>query len=446
MSISASSVVDSPINEVFAWHERSGALARLLPPWQPIRARSEAADLRSGRAVLALPGGLRWVARHGDYDRPNRFVDELDSLPLRWRHEHLFEEVDERRTRVIDRVDTPVPAALLRPTFAYRHRQLAGDLAAHTTARVWREAPLTVAVTGSSGLVGAALCAFLSTGGHRVIRLVRRPANEPDERTWQPDDPDPQLLAGVDAVVHLAGASIAGRFTDAHKRRVRDSRIDPTRLLAQLAAHSDPHVLVSASAIGIYGPDRGDRVLDETAKPGEGFLAEVVTEWERATAPAAEAGVRVVQIRTGIVQSPRGGMLRMLRPLFTAGLGGRIGDGTAWMSWIGLDDLLDIYLRALLEEGLDGPVNAVAPNPVSSAEYARILARVLHRPALLPAPLIGPRLLLGEEGLREVALASQRVRPARLDAAGHQYRHPDLAQALAHSLGKAGFPTAGGEV
>ena len=225
-------------------------------------------------------------------------------------------------TRVYDRVDAPVPAAALRPTFVYRHRQLADDLAAHRDARDAGLHPSSWPSPARSGLVGTALSAFLSTGGHRVIRLVRHPAQSPDERQWDPDRPAPDLLSGVDAVVHLAGASIAGRFTDAHKTAVRDSRIGPTRRLAEVAATGDFRgPFVSASAIGIYGFDRGDALLCEESVRGDGFLADVVADWEAATGPAAEAGLRVVNVRTGIVQSARGGTLRLLRPLFAAGLG-----------------------------------------------------------------------------------------------------------------------------
>ena len=236
MGLQYSSVVDAPLTDVFAWHERRGALIRLLPPWQPITVAQEAPSLEDGRAVLRLPGGLRWVAQHSDDDPPHRFVDELTSLPLRWRHTHSFESVHGVATKVIDHVDTPVPGSLLRQTFRYRHHQLAGDLAAHRRAADCGARPLTVAVTGSSGLIGSALSAYLSTGGHRVLRLVRRPARAAEERTWNPDRPDPQSLEGVDAVVHLAGATIAGRFTAAHKGHVRGSRIGPTAALARALA------------------------------------------------------------------------------------------------------------------------------------------------------------------------------------------------------------------
>ncbi|MGB8389224.1 TIGR01777 family oxidoreductase, partial [Mycobacterium sp.] len=383
------------------------------------------------------------------YDPPRRFVDTIGSgglaaLParilVRWRHTHEFEDVGDNRTRVIDRVETPVPGSALREMFAYRHRQLADDLAAHRLAAENGLAPLTVAVTGSSGLVGSALTAFLSTGGHRVIALVRRPAKTGDERRWDPDDPDPRLLAGVDAVIHLAGASIAGRFTDSHRKAVRDSRIGPTRRLAELLADTAerPRVLISASAIGYYGYDRGDEILTEDSDRGDGFLADVVGDWEQATAPAEQAGVRVVRVRTGIVQSPRGGTLRLLRPLFSAGLGGRLGDGRQWLSWIAIDDLVDVYHRALWDTALAGPVNAVAPQPVRNSEYTQVLAHVVHRPALLPVPSLGPRILLGTQGARELACASQRVIPHKLSQAGHRFRQPDLDQALRHLLGHSG--------
>ncbi|SPM28107.1 TIGR01777 family oxidoreductase [Mycobacterium terramassiliense] len=449
MGLDYSSVIDAPRDEVFAWHTRPGAFDRLSPPWQPMRVVTEAASLEDGRATLALPGGLRWVAEHqaDAYDPPRRFVDAIGSagpasLParivVRWRHTHEFEDLGNNRTRVIDRLDTPVPGSLLRPMFAYRHRQLADDLAAHRLAAEGGLTRKTIAVTGSSGLVGSALTAFLRTGGHRVVALVRRTPDGDDERRWNPDDPDAELLAGVDAVIHLAGASIAGRFTEAHRKAVRDSRIGQTRRLAELLGRTGCAVFISASAVGYYGYDRGDETLTEDSDRGDGFLADVVAEWEDATAPAQREGTRVVRVRTGIVQSPRGGTLRLMRPLFAAGLGGRLGNGRQWLPWIGIDDLVDVYHRALWDAELSGPVNAVAPQPVRNSEYTRTLARVLHRPAVLPVPALGPRLLLGEQGARELACASQRVIPQKLTAAGHRFRHPDLDAALRHLLGRSG--------
>jgi uncharacterized protein len=458
MGLTYSSVVDSSLGDVFAWHARPGAMTRLTPPWLPVRVLRETSSLRDGEAVLGLPGGLRWTAVHqpGDYDPPNTFADEHSSPLLPWRHLHQFSLAGEQSTLVTDVVETPLPARALRSMFVYRHRQLAADLAALARARQIGPGtgaaagadPLTIAVTGSGGLIGTALTALLTTSGHQVIRLVRRLPRHAGERYWRPEDPSPELLDGVDAVIHLAGASIGGRFTPERKAEIRDSRILPTRRLAELAGASlagsagggarPEHLraFVTASAIGIYGADRGDEVLAEDSSRGEGFLADVVADWEDAAAPAAAAGIRTVQVRTGIVQTPRGGMLRLLSPLFEAGLGGRLGSGKQWLAWIGLDDLLDVYLRAVLDPGLSGPVNAVAPEPVRNADYTRTLAAVLHRPALLPVPGFGPRLLLGEEGAREIAQASQFVRPERLIEAGHEFRQPELEGALRHLFGR----------
>ncbi|MDA0250322.1 MAG: TIGR01777 family oxidoreductase [Actinomycetota bacterium] len=447
MGIEYASVVNHPLDEVWAWHTRPGAMHRLVPPWQPMRVVKETESLADGRAILGLPGGLRWVAQHdpAGYDPPNQFVDVLSSdglmtLPPRvigwWRHTHRYSDAGDGRTRVHDIVDTTVPGAALRSTFAYRHRQLAEDLAAHADAADAGAGSLVVAVTGSSGLVGTALSAFLSTGGHRVIRLVRGAPADAGERQWDPNRPAADLLEGVDAVVHLAGESIAGRFTEQHRRAIRDSRIEPTRRLAETAAGTPGlKAFVCASAIGFYGHDCGDRLLDEDSSRGQGFLADVVADWEAATGPAADAGLRVVTVRTGIVQAAAGGTLRLLRPLFAAGLGGRLGSGRQWLSWIGIDDLLDIYYRALYDTRLAGPVNAVAPNPVRNTDYTRALAQTLHRPALLPVPSIGPRLLLGKQGAVELAEADQRVAPVKLQSLGHRFRQPTVADALGHQLG-----------
>jgi uncharacterized protein len=453
MGLTYASVLPATPQQVFDWHCRPGAIARLMPPWQPVRLGREASSVRDGRAELVLPGGLRWVARHdpASYDPPRQFADVLQpplGNLLRWRHTHRFNPGPGGGTEIVDIVATPVPAAALRGMFGYRHRQLAGDLAAHARAATVCPEPLTIAVTGTSGLIGTALTALLTTGGHQVIRLVRHSPGNPDERQWRPDDPDPGLLDGVDAVIHLAGVSIAGRFTPEHKRQIWTSRVDPTRALATLAAaqHASSgrlRAFVSASAVGFYGADRGDEILTEDSRQGDGFLADLVGAWEDATGPAAAAGIRTVRVRTGIVQTPRGGMLRPLYPLFAAGLGGPLGDG--WQAWIEIDDLLDIYLRAVTDPALSGPVNAAAPGEAGGAEYARTLGRVLRRPARLPVPAAGPRLLLGDEGTRELILASQRVRPAALAAAGHQFRFPGLEGALRHVLGRDPSPLIQGE-
>jgi uncharacterized protein (TIGR01777 family) len=441
MSFEHKAVVAHPQERVWEWHERPGAIHRLVPPWQPVTVVKESESLESGTAVLGLPLGLTWTAVHdrAAYHPGRQFRDVLRTPLLStagWSHTHRIDRQDDNTTTVTDVVETRVPERLTRSMFAYRTRQLRGDLGAHATLNPTGR-KLAVAVTGSRGLIGTALCAFLTTGGHTVIRLVRG-APSGLERQWDPSAPAPDLLDGVDAVVHLAGESIAGRFSANHKEAVRSSRVEPTRLLARLAANVGVETFVSASAIGFYGADRGDEEVDEDSERGAGFLADLVEEWERAAATAGSDRTRVVMVRTGIVQSPAGGALKIQRLLFQSGLGGRLGDGRQWFSWIGLDDMVDVYLRALLDPRLEGPVNAVAPAPVRNAEFTSVLARVLHRPAVVAVPSFGPALLLGREGASEVAEASQRVRPTRLEKAGHAFRYPQLEPALRHVLGRAG--------
>jgi uncharacterized protein (TIGR01777 family) len=300
-------------------------------------------------------------------------------------------------------------------------------------------------VTGSSGLVGTALTDMLSACGHPVCRLVRGPARFPDtpgqtSASWDPGRGrlDPESVSGHDVVVHLAGANIAaGRWTAERKRMIRDSRVDGTALLARAlaVAPQGPRVLVCASAVGIYG-DRGDMQLDEGTAAGTGFLADVGRAWENAARPAVDAGIRVVHLRIGIVLTPAGGALpRMLVP-FRLGVGGPLGDGRQYWSWITLHDLLGVVLHAAATEGLVGPVNAVSPAPVRNDEFSAVLARVLHRPSLLRVPAFAIRLLLGEMG-QELLLASTRVRPARLAESGFEFQDPDLEQALRRVLGRA---------
>ena len=448
MGLTYSSVVRAEPDEVFAWHSRVGAITRLMPPWQPVRVAWEAPSVRDGQAVLVLPGGLRWVAGHdpASYDPPRQFADVL--LPplgkaLRWRHTHSFTPADAGGTAVVDVVSTPVPSRVLRPMFEYRHRQLAADLAAHARARNVCPQPLTVALTGASGLIGSALVALLTTGGHRAIKLVRRAPRHPDEREWTPEAPDPELLAGVDAVVHLAGASIGRRFTEASKREMLASRTGPTRALATLAAGlpGGPRAFVSAAAVGFYGADRGDEILTEDSERGDGFLADVAAAWEDAAAGhggGSQDGPGPHRHRADPARRDAAPAV----PAVRGRPGGPLGNGTGWQPWIEIDDLLDIYLRAVTDPALAGPVNAVAPAAVRNAEYASTLGRVLRRPSLIPVPPAGPRLLLGAEGAREIAAASQRVRPAALASAGHVFRYPDLEGALRHVLGRS-LATAG---
>ena len=298
---------------------------------------------------------------------------------------------------------------------------------------------MEIAVTGASGFIGSALVSHLREDGHRVRTLVRRPPSGPDEVGWDPaaGTLDAAALAGVDAVVNLAGEGIAEkRWSDGQKRRILDSRTQSTTLLARTIASLDPKpgVLLSGSAIGFYG-DRGDERLTEASGRGNGFLADVVVAWEAAAAPASEAGIRTAFLRSGIVQSPRGGSLARQLPLFRFGLGGRLGKGDQWWSWISLDDEVGAIAH-LLDNNVEGPVNLTGPAPVTNAEFTSTLGAVLHRPTLLPTPSFGPRLLLGGELANTLLYESQRVLPAKLTASGYGFQHPTLEAALRAVLDK----------
>jgi uncharacterized protein len=446
------------VDEVFGWHARPGALERLTPPWQPARILLREGGLDGGCAVLGVPFGpltLRWTARHRDFIAGRQFVDEQTAGPFRrWIHTHRFSE-GPAGCRVEDDVDYELPLgalgraiagdamrARLQRLFEFRHAQLRADLARHATAR--QLGPMRIAVSGASGLVGRALCAFLSTGGHDVVRLVRR-ASGPGELAWDPERGliDRLALVGFDAVVHLAGASINRRWTAEAKRVIARSRIDGTRTLADAIARLPVplRVLVVASAIGFYG-DRGDEPVDETSTAGSGFLADVCHAWEAVAQPAARAGVRVVNARLGIVLTPAGGALARILPAFRAGAGGPIGDGTQPVSWISIDDAVYALFHLLTDARLHGPVNLTAPGAVPQVELARALGRTLGRPASLslPSPLVN--VLFGEMG-RALLLGGARVAPRRLGETGYRFRHETLDEALSTLLGRRAPADAG---
>ncbi|MFI0444906.1 TIGR01777 family oxidoreductase [Actinomadura sp. 6N118] len=294
---------------------------------------------------------------------------------------------------------------------------------------------MKVAITGSSGLIGGALVKDLRGDGHEVLRLVRREPAKPDEGRWDPQGTvDTRALEGCDAVVHLAGAGIADRpWTDSYKQKIRDSRVRGTQVLAEAIAGlgGKPRVLVSGSAIGYYG-DTGGREVDEEAPMGSGFLAELVRDWEAAASPAADAGVRVVHARTGIVLAREGGTLGKTLPLFKLGLGGKLGDGRQWVSWISITDHL-AALRHLIDHDLAGPVNLTAPKPVTNATYTQAVGQALGRPTALTVPKFALRLALRELA-DEGPLISQRVLPRRLEASGFTFAHSDVDSAVSAAI------------
>lgn len=482
-----------PRETVFSWFERPGALPRLSAPFAgTIRQEPDnglavgsrailgvaapgtlgmslAAAVAAGAQALGLPRWARaeipWHAKHISLNPGHDFTDIMESGPLaRWEHQHFFADDGagpDTGTVMRDVVEYELPLLGRLPgsqahrlaerlfsrelvqVFRYREQVLRADLAFHLGHAA---GPLTIAVAGASGMIGTQLCALLGGGGHRIKRLVRdrKAAQGPDAIFWSPEHAvlDPEDLRDVDAVVNLAGHTIGGRFTDRTKEEIRSSRVLGTGLLARalatLAADGKHRSFIVASGIGIYGANphaAGIAVpLDEQSAPGTDFLAEVCTAWEEACSPARQAGVRVVNVRTGLVQSPADGILQRMLPLYGLGLGGPLNSG-AWQSWIGIDDVVGIYAHALLTDSLAGPVNAVAPHPVQAKEYAKVLGKVLRRPARIPVPAFGPRLLLGKQGARELAFADQRVSSRKVQDSGYQFRHPDLESALRHVLG-----------
>jgi hypothetical protein len=445
-----------PADTVFAWFTRPGALERLTPPWERVQVLERSGGIEDGGQVtvkIGSPFGFRWVARHRDYEPGRQFADEQIRGPFsRWVHLHRVEPDGNAACVLTDRIEYMPPLgaagsaaapALIRPRLdrmlTYRYETLRQDLAAH--ARFAERPRLRIAVTGSTGLIGRALVPFLTTGGHHVVRVIRgRRAGEGEASwEWHLGRIQSERLEGLDAVVHLAGENIGARWTRDRKRRIRNSRGIGTRFLAETLTRltRPPAVLVSGSALGIYG-NRGDETLtEESATLGAppDFLTEVGREWEGATEPARAAGIRVVLPRFGLVLTPAGGMLgRMLLP-FQAGVGGPLGNGRQQMSWLAIDDLLGIINHLLMTDSLAGPINATAPHPVTNRTFAETLGRVLNRPALLPVPAAALRLVFGE--MADVALlASQRMVPARLEADGFGFRYPDLEPALRHLLGR----------
>ncbi|WP_150460394.1 TIGR01777 family oxidoreductase [Nesterenkonia ebinurensis] len=488
--------------DVFAWYSRPGALTRLHPPFagrvlsEPSRgletgsesvlginlpgllgtAVTAAADMVSTATSLPLRSWMRWQARHTDFEPGRGFSDEMVSGPAsQWRHEHRFDddgagtiikETVEYQLPLTDRLPRAVASAVesrmeaeLRRIFDFRQRQTTQDLAFHQShgmlASQEGENPgqsvRVAAVSGSGGLIGRQVCALLSGAGVQVRPMVRRTPDSSQaaggEILWDPEAGtlDPADLEEVDVVIHLAGHPLAGRFTTAHKEKVRSSRVAGTELIAKALADAetrDPRgrALINGSAVGFYGATPEQRshsmeLLTEDLPAGTDFLAEVCRAWEQATESAHEAGVRVVMIRTGIVQSPAGGVLQQMLPLFAAGLGGPLGDDQ-WQSWISIDDIASLFVHTALSPSVEGPVNGVGPEPASAQAYARVLADVLRRPAALPVPSLGPKLLLGEQGARELALADQRASAEKALGTGFGFRHPSLEAALRHVLGR----------
>jgi uncharacterized protein (TIGR01777 family) len=448
--------VPVPVETLFAWHERPGAFLRMSPPWDAPEVVSHTGGIRDGaRVELRVHTGplpMTWRLEHRDFIPNRQFRDILLSGPFAsWEHTHAFEPDGPQASVLEDHITYRLPLGALgevgqgfaRDTiervFTYRHAILAHDIARH--AAFADRAPMRIAITGATGFIGTQLAAFLSTGGHEIVRIGRGPVRPGVvDVSWDPHTGrlDAKALEGVDAVIHLAGASIAERWSDAHTRAIRDSRVEGTSLLSHTLAQltRKPRVLLSGSAIGVYG-SRGDEILTESSPLGNDFLAEVGKAWEGATEPAQRAGIRVVHLRTGIVQGAAGGALAKQAPLFKAFIGGTLGSGDQWVSPIALADHLAATHFCLMRDDISGPVNLVAPEAVTNAEYTRVLAHVLGRPAIAPVPAFALRLLLGADMANGTVLASQRVVPAVLQNAGFTWGWAGLEEMLRLELGVA---------
>ena len=448
------------VGDVFAWHMRPGALDRLIPPWENVTIESrEGTPATGGRVTFRVRRGaaeIPFEVLHTDFEQDRFFRDEQIRGPFtRWVHTHRFEPEIGGGCVVEDHVDWKLPVGTagrllggssaeeeLQRLFTFRHRRLQNDL--DRLKRQGDAAPQAVVVTGSNGLIGRSLCHVLTTGGHHVVRLVRnRKMQRSEDALWDPIEGtvEEERLEGLDAVVHLAGEPLLGlRWTEEKKRRIWASRVEGTEHLARAMARlrRPPSVLVSASAVGFYG-NRGDQRLSESAKPGRGFLAELCQVWEAATRPAAQMGIRVVHLRTGLVLTPAGGALGTMLLPFKIGIGGRIGSGRQYVSWIDHDDLLSLILHVIQTPSIREAVNATAPYPVSNSTFTGTLGRVLERPTLLPLPSLALKALLGEMG-KEMLLQGQRVLPAVAETSDFEFMYPGLEESLRHQLGRATPP------
>jgi len=456
------SKMNAPARAVFAWHEAPGAFERLAPPWLKVEVVARSGGIKDGTVTLLVhqgPAFIKWKFAHDPkhFIEGQQFYDYQIQGPFKsYCHTHRVEPDAVTSSYLIDRIEFELPQLLpatplaeeyiqqeLRRLFQYRHRVIAQDL--EQLVRYQGGKTMRVLVSGSTGMIGSALVTGLTTSGHSVTRLVRPESQGSDHVEgidsvlWDPRalNIDQKKLAGFDAVVHLAGDSIAhGRWSAERKTELRNSRVPVTRMLAETLSKlkPKPKVFACASAIGYYGP-RGSEALSESASKGSGFLADLCQDWEAATRPASDAGIRVVRLRTGIVLSPTGGALKQMLLPFQLGAGGIIGDGKQYYSWISLDDECGAIIYALETESLSGPVNLTAPHPVTNKEFTKTLGTVLSRPTFIPIPSFGLRAIFGEMA-DELLISGQNVRPEKLENAGYPFRDLELEPTLRHLLGK----------
>ena len=441
-------------SELYEWHRRPGALERLIPPWENTTVIERRGGIDpGGRVVLRLHAGpvpLHWHARHIVNQPGVMFRDVLERGPFaKWNHTHRFLDTPQG-AQLEDHIEYALPGQAMLPAwvkakvhhaldrvFRYRHATLRDDLQLHQRAS---SQPLRILISGASGVLGSALKPLLTTGGHEVWTLVRRqPNRNRQEIYWNPECSTLNLsgLPPFDGVIHLAGDNIGeGRWTDGKKRRVVDSRVQGTSLLARTLAALPvrPKVLLSASAVGFYG-NCLDCCMREEDSAGTDFISDVCSLWEHSARPAEQAGIRTVFMRIGVVLSPQGGALSRLLATSALGFSSRFGSGDQFISWIGINDMAGAILHALTCESLEGPVNIAAPEPVTNARLMHTLAEVMRRPLLPPVPATLLKTLYGQMA-SEVLLGGCRVTTDKLQNSGYRFRHADLKTALQHLLGK----------
>ncbi len=453
LSFQKSCRIGRPVEEVYRWHMRPGVLDRLIPPWERVSVRNKTRGANEKSLVELTqrigPLKFRWELKHESFHENHGFSDVMLRGPFQsWIHRHKMDRLGPAESCLTDEIEFELPYGIgglrakwvrgqLDRMFVYRHGLAQADLERSGAYGAVR--PLKFLVTGGGGFVGQALIPFLRSQGHQVVLLVRRQPEDGDEIFWnyESDELDLGRISGVDVVIHLAGENVAaGRWTLRRREQIMRSRVaGTTQLVAALGKlRRRPFAFICASATGYYG-DGGDEVLDEGCPSGSGFLADVCRHWEGAAMKADDLGIRVALFRTGIVLSPDGGALGKMLPAFCWGLGGNLGHGRQWMSWISRDDLVGAIYHAVLDQRCRGAINAVAPNPVRNSEFTSTLGRVLRRPAILPLPGWLLKILFGRMA-NETLLASARVLPTRLQAAGYVFRHERLESALRHVLGR----------
>jgi uncharacterized protein (TIGR01777 family) len=441
-----------PVSREFLrdWHLRRGVLDRLGPPWVAMqRIRPDPKTQDTTRVFDVRQGGmwLRWAAHRESKAAPQQLTDKGPRGPFRrWEHTHRFEFVDSATSRLVDQVEYEVPLGSLGAgagvetdidrMFRYRHRVTLGDLRTH--ALYADRAPLRIAVTGARGLLGSQLMALLRTGGHEVIALVRaEQVKSENEVRWGPSGvTNMHKLEGLDAMVHLAGARVAGRWNASTRKRTAKAREIGTRAIVEAIGKltEKPRCFVSASSIGFYG-DTGETVVDESGLRGEGADADACAQWEQEARRAEDHGVRTTCMRIGVVMDPRGGALASLLPVFETGMGGVAGTGRQLVSWVALDDVICALVHVIHDTTVSGPVNVTGPVPVTQRELSESLGRVLERSTVARAPDAAIRAMHGDMG-RESVLMSTGARPNRLLGRGYAFRTTTLEETLRHCLGR----------